>query len=294
MPCKQCSDSTPSSTSASALFKMGSRRAAARFALAALCSTLPASARNIWLDAEATAQALAEDAECHDSQCAFNALQMGRSAGSSQVEAEADVGLNFTSDLPTYGYQHWATTTQYGDSSKTACGGLDTSKLVQGTRWHNVASAQSMWHDCKDHANCWCGKPGGGHGTAGMGCLSCAKGRFLRTAYGIKLKALFSLAETDAAEARSDMGDDEAGSPFSSEEVFIVVGDLCPTLGNDDWCPRKAGEKNSYGSFNHFDFSHLPKSIRHIGSQPNFNFVFSPMECPHELARRFSQHSACR
>jgi len=229
-----------------------------------------------WASMEAE-EALAKDGECNSndpSGCALHALQMGGKKAAEDLQAD----LNITSEMPHFGYQHFATTTTYGDSSKTACGGLDTAKLVAGTPYHNVASAQSMWLDCKDNGNCWCSKDGGGKGTVGMGCLSCAKGRFVKSSYGKLNHAIFSLSETNAS--KDDIGDEtEASSPFVTPEIVIVVGDLCPTLGNDDWCPRHPGEKNAYGSMHHFDFSHPPKSIwGYANGARNLNFVFTKVD----------------
>lgn len=53
-----------------------------------------------------------------------------------------------------------------------------------------------------------------------MGCLSCAKGRFLRSGYGTKGKALYSLEQEKSEES------DDTESPFMSEEIIVVVGDL--------------------------------------------------------------------
>lgn len=189
-----------------------------------------------------------------------------------------------------YGYHHWATTTMYGDAPRAACGGIDTHRLVAGTRYHSVASAQSMWRNCNGNGACWCGSPGGGSGTTGMGCLSCAKGRFLYSGYGQKGKALYSLAETESEE---ESGADTE-SPFMSEEIIVVVGDLCPHPGNEDWCPSQAGHRNAYGSFNHLDFSHYPDSVPHSRSIPNKNFVFSRIECPGDLKQRYYSMSQCR
>lgn len=77
------------------------------------------------------------------------------------------------------GYAAYATTTRYGDADRAACGGMHTGALIGGLPYYSVASAQSMWSGC-----CWCGGAGGGRGTMGLGCFSCAKGRFLKNAYG--------------------------------------------------------------------------------------------------------------
>ncbi|CAJ1349857.1 unnamed protein product [Effrenium voratum] len=123
--------------------------------------------------------------------------------------------VNTNSSFPLYGYHHWATTTQYGEAPHAACGGIDTKKLTAGTRFHNVASTQAMWKDC-NHDGCWCGKPGGGQGTAGMGCLSCAKGRFLCSAYGTHGKPLRLAEMRSETNAEEDL---QSACPFASEEA---------------------------------------------------------------------------
>ncbi|CAE8582488.1 unnamed protein product [Polarella glacialis] len=124
-----------------------------------------------------------EATEAQPLDASFNSTS-GAEAEELQLISETGL-MNFTlgsSALGGYGgYSQFATSTSYGDSSKAACGGLHTGELVSGTRYYNVASAQSMWKGCKTHGNCWCGASGGGSGTLGMGCFSCAKGRFLRS-----------------------------------------------------------------------------------------------------------------
>eukprot|EP00930_Biecheleria_cincta_P053051 TRINITY_DN3839_c0_g1_i1.p1 TRINITY_DN3839_c0_g1~~TRINITY_DN3839_c0_g1_i1.p1 ORF type:complete len:257 (+),score=36.03 TRINITY_DN3839_c0_g1_i1:51-821(+) len=196
--------------------------------------------------------------------------QAGAAFADNLSKAEAELSklntsfLEFSASGTTWGgYQHLATSTVYGDSTKAACGGLDTWELVKGTPYYNVASAQSMWRNCGNHANCWCGASGGGSGTHGMGCFKCAKGRFLHSRYG------------------------KAFGGFASEEIVVVVGDLCPHLGNQKWCPEKAGQRNDYGSLNHLDFSHPPAGIH------NNDFVFTPISCPDDLRARYDQLSQC-
>ena len=189
-----------------------------------------------------------------------------------------------------YGYHHWATTTMYGDAPHAACGGINTAELVRGTPYYNVASAQAMWRDCGGTGNCWCGQSGGGGGTVGMGCFTCAKGRFLNNAYGTRGRALWALMEEGASESSSS----NLTSPFASEEIILIVGDLCPHAGNEDWCPSSPGRKNAYGSFHHLDFSHYPRNIDTSHSVPNLNFVFNMIECPHDLWERQRRQSRCR
>lgn len=248
-------------------------------------------------------RALQEDSECSSAECTFNALQLNTAAVQGALDKDQEhesvidedgVFVNTSSQIPLYGYHHWATTTMYGDAPRAACGGIDTHALVAGTPYHNVASAQSMWQNCNGNGACWCGKAGGGGGTTGMGCLSCAKGRFLRSGYGEKGKALYSLEESESLEESASESEDDVDSPFMSEEIIVVVGDLCPHPGNEDWCPTSPGQKNAYGSFNHLDFSHYPNSVPHSRSIPNKNFVFSRIECPKDLRDRYWGMSRCR
>ncbi|CAJ1346507.1 unnamed protein product [Effrenium voratum] len=162
------------------------------------------------------------------------------------------------------GYQTFATTTRYGDADAAACGGMHTGSLVGGLPYYSVASAQSMWKGC-----CWCGHSGGGQGTHGLGCFSCAKGRFLRSAYGLR--------SPDNAQRHG----------FASGEIIIVVADLCPHQGNERWCPERPGQHNNYGAHNHLDFSHPPPGI------DNNNFVFTPIQCPYDLQERYHHLSRC-
>jgi len=203
---------------------------------------------------------------------AFGALaqaRLGESNASNQSRPEVPDSLpsrapmNFTQELATRlsllaaksmaGYGHHATTTRYGDTGASACGSVSTAELVSGTHYYNVASAQAMWGG---HC-CWCGKSGGGGGTTGLGCFSCAKGRFLK----------------------------HGGHGFASEEIHIVVGDLCPHAGNERWCPEKPGRVNSVGSHNHLDFSRPPPGI------DNNVFVFTPTSCSSELRQRYERLS---
>merc|ERR1712039_426687 len=167
------------------------------------------------------------------------------------------------------GYAYMATTTRYGDADASACGAMSTAALVAGTGYYQVASAQSMQGgDC-----CWCGKSsslnGYTSGTAPMGCLQCAKGRFInrKPNYGRRLMS---------------------NSGFASSEIHVVVGDLCPHVGNEHWCPAQPGQTNAVGSKNHFDFSHPPAGI------DNNYFVFTPVECSPQLKQRMRAMSRCQ
>lgn len=155
------------------------------------------------------------------------------------------------------GFSWKATTTRYGDAGASACGSVNTAELVAGTDYYNVASAQAMWGG----ACCWCGKSGGGGGTCGLGCFSCAKGRFLNHHGG-----------------------------YASGVINIIVGDLCPHTGNERWCPASPGQVNSEGAHNHLDFSRPPPGI------DNNIFVFSPASCSREIRHRYEKlsHGRCR
>ncbi|OLQ02037.1 N-acyl-aromatic-L-amino acid amidohydrolase (carboxylate-forming) [Symbiodinium microadriaticum] len=96
------------------------------------------------------------------------------------------------------GYEHLATTTRYGDTCCASCGSIDTAKLVRGTGFYAVASAESM----QDHG-------------IGMGCLSCAKGKFLPAhPFSYPLWA-------------------QPGAGIFEREIKIVVADTCPHHGNE-------------------------------------------------------------
>merc|ERR1712066_57274 len=87
-------------------------------------------------------------------------------------------------DLPSMqGYQYLATTTRHADTCCASCGSVDTAKVVQGSEYFAVASAQAMQDLFQDSSCCWCGEAGPGtgpgSGVAPMGCGACAKGRFL-------------------------------------------------------------------------------------------------------------------
>lgn len=183
----------------------------------------------------------------------------GTIEGHSLSFSQADVSLASLG-----GYAHFATTTRYGDAAKSACGALSTSQLVKGTRWFNVASSQSM----QGGSCCYCQGGRGGGGTVGMGCLSCARGRFLRSSHGF-----------------SNFHSETGHGAYASGEIFAIVADICPA--NSEWCPGKPGQKNHYGSYNHLDFSRPPAGI------DNNNFVFTPMTCPAEISARYHRLSKC-
>jgi len=173
----------------------------------------------------------------------------------------------------TYGYEHLATTTRYLDTCCASCGKMDTAALVAGTNYFAVASAQAMQNMFGGRSGecCWCGQAGPGcgqgTGTVGMGCSACAKGRFIK-----KLPY-------DAPVG--------AGGGLFEKEFNIVVADICPHKGNEAWCPERAGEQNTFGSKNHFDWASPPPGF------DNYYFAFTPMPCSPEISQRFHSRSKC-
>ena len=167
------------------------------------------------------------------------------------------------------GYDHVATTTRYGDTCCASCGSIDTGRLVRGTGFYAVASAESM----QDHGigdGHYCTKDASSHGgTQGMGCLSCAKGKFLPAhPFSYPLWA-------------------QPGASIFQREIKIVVADTCPHNGNEAWCPARQGRGNKFGVKNHFDFANPPAKY------DNYYFVWTKIECPGRVKRRYAQLSRC-
>jgi len=169
------------------------------------------------------------------------------------------------------GYDYMATTTRYGHTSLTSCGGVDTIKIVKGTNYYAVASAQSMQSSFERVAGSWCGKNGGGGGTAAMGCGACGKGRFL-----------YGHPQSYPLYVKKD-------APIFQKEINFIVVDTCThEAGNLKWCPGTAGKANKYGALNHLDFADPPPQFDH------YYFAFSPAPCPEDLKRRFAAQSQCK
>lgn len=208
-----------------------------------------------------------------------------------------------------HGYAFTATTTRYGETPASGCGGIDTRELVKGTNYIVVASAQAMqsiypsdfpcqWDceengkkvdrcpyskcgnggdgqaigdcTCKQIGPCWCGSShpeAPMQGTASMGCFTCGKGRFVR---------------------KRPYWNDVDAEAFATDEIHIVVGDVCPYGSNAKWCPAQPGDVNACGMKNHLDFVEYPAE----GLDNNF-FHFSPAPCSAELQQRFAQLSKC-
>eukprot|EP00440_Ansanella_granifera_P072688 gb/GFBE01078880.1/.p1 GENE.gb/GFBE01078880.1/~~gb/GFBE01078880.1/.p1 ORF type:complete len:251 (+),score=54.53 gb/GFBE01078880.1/:1-753(+) len=167
------------------------------------------------------------------------------------------------------GYEHIATTTRYGDTCCASCGSVSTAKLVEGTGFYAVAAAESMQsHGIGDGH--YCTKDGSSSGgTTGMGCLSCAKGRFI------------------AAHPMSYPMWAQPGDAIFQHEINLVVADSCPHAGNEAWCPSRPGGQNNFGARNHFDFAHPPHKF------DNYYFAWSKTECPHVIKERYAKLSKC-
>ncbi|CAE7735266.1 unnamed protein product, partial [Symbiodinium sp. CCMP2456] len=164
------------------------------------------------------------------------------------------------------GYDHLATTTRYGDTCCASCGSIDTAKLVAGTGFYAVASAEAMQaHGIGDGH--YCTKDASG--SSGMGCLSCARGKFLwYHPFDYPLWA-------------------QKGSSIFRKELKIVVADTCPHKGNEAWCPGRQGSSNQFGVRHHFDFASPP------GKYDNYYFAWKKMECPDYIKRRYASLSRC-
>ncbi|CAK9060874.1 unnamed protein product [Durusdinium trenchii] len=167
------------------------------------------------------------------------------------------------------GYEHLATTTRYGNTCCASCGNVDTARLVNGTGFYAVAAAQSMQTGGRGDGHYCTSSATSRNGTVGMGCLSCAKGRFLK-AHPF-LYPLWAQPE----------------DPIFNEEYRLVVADTCPHRGNEAWCPGADGRANHFGVKDHFDFAAPPPKF------DNYYFVWSKMECPENLKTRYAQQSRC-
>jgi len=202
-----------------------------------------------------------------------NAFPRGSAARSSAYWSNASLALAAAVSLPvTEGYEYLATTTRYGDTCCASCGSVDTARVVQGTEYFAVASAQAMQDSFQDGSCCWCGKAGAGtgrtSGVAPMGCGTCARGRFIQK------------RPYDAPMWGS-------GKLFQ-KEIKLVVADICPHTGNEAWCPAHVGDTNTFGSKNHFDFAAPPPEF------DNFYLAFTPEPCPAEVLQNLRSMSQCR
>merc|ERR1719291_958004 len=116
------------------------------------------------------------------------------------------------STMDMHGHEYLATTTQYANTDIASCGKIDTIKAVAGTGFYAVASAQAMQDHFPGGSCCWCGASGSdnshGTGVAPMGCMQCAKGRFIRK------RPYNQPVWVDHA--------------LFHKEIHIVVADICP------------------------------------------------------------------
>ena len=167
------------------------------------------------------------------------------------------------------GYDHLATSTRYGDTCCASCGSVNTRELVKGTGFYAVASAESMQANGIGDGHYCTSSPHSQRGTTGMGCLSCARGKFLKA---------HPFSYPLWAGPRDDI---------FSKEIKIVVADTCPHSGNEGWCPKSQGQGNRFGVKHHFDFTNPPAKY------DNYYFVWSKMECPGRIKRRYAHLSRC-
>jgi len=204
--------------------------------------------------------------------CALNALQTkgllrDPAEDSSKTdprwaENSSDLGVGWAPPPHPTSHRYMATATRYGTNPLTSCM-LDSAALVRGTDYLPVASAEAMQSGC-----CICNGNGGGSGTVGMGCGACAKGKFIR-----KLPRGYKIWTPES-------------EPIFHKEYNIVVADIC--VGGDMWCQKHAGQKNTFGVQNHFDFAIVPDHF------DNFYFEFTPTPCSGEIQSRLKRMMKCR
>mmetsp|Transcript_15982 Transcript_15982/g.34591 ORF Transcript_15982/g.34591 Transcript_15982/m.34591 type:complete len:265 (+) Transcript_15982:174-968(+) len=168
-----------------------------------------------------------------------------------------------------FGFPYIATTTRYGTNPFTACD-MDSAALVAGTDYLPVASAQAMQDKFPAGGCCRCGEStSSGASTAGMGCGTCGKGRFVRQLP----RGFYIWTPSDAQ--------------IFQKEYDIVVVDICPKSQNGMWCPSTPGTTNTFGVHNHFDFAIVPQHF------DNFYFAFQPAPCSPEMEARIQRMSSC-
>jgi len=213
-----------------------------------------------------------------------------------------------------HGYAYLASSTLYGQTPATACGGVDTVKLVEGTGYIAVASAQAMqpvydenyggcgWecHDETGQSVELCEYSQCASNTAAQGCTcrqvgACWCGQASSTnnaSTGTASMGCFSCAKARFLSERPYGGNSEhvgEGEDFVGEELKVVVADACPYGPNSQWCPARPGDVNSCGLKNHFDFTVYPAGL---GIDNNF-VVFTPEPCSEELQQRIAASSKC-
>jgi len=242
----------------------------------------------------------------------------GGSGGDSASGAEAESRLSDNSSVlvpspQSLGYVFAATSTQYGQTPAAACGGVDTVKLVKGTGYIAVASAQSMQSLYTSYGGCGaechdetgkqvesCEYSQCASNTAKQGCKckqvgACWCGQSspeIVASTGTASMGCFSCARARFLRERpynSDSANPVEDSEFVGEEVKIVVADSCPYAPNSQWCPARPGDVNSCGMKNHFDFTAYPAGL----SIDNNFVVFTPEPCSAELQQRINATSKC-
>lgn len=63
--------------------------------------------------------------------------------------------------------------------------------------------------------------------------------------------------------------------------------DICPHTDNGMWCPKRPGQTNTFGVYNHLDFATVPPNF------DNFYFQFDTEPCDKEMQSRLARMSNC-
>ncbi|KAL9624209.1 MAG: hypothetical protein Q9160_001456 [Pyrenula sp. 1 TL-2023] len=149
-----------------------------------------------------------------------------------------------------------ATTTRYFDNQEGACGcgtssgafpwqlGISTSS---NPKIYTAAASQALFDSS---GSSWCGS----------GCGTC-----------------YELTSTGAAPQGQGTGG------VSGQSIIVMVTNLCPNNGNQQWCPTVGG-KNNYGFSYHFDIN-AENEI--FGDNPIVNF--QQVACPGQASSDYAQ-----
>jgi len=141
-----------------------------------------------------------------------------------------------------------ATTTRYSDGLDTACGCSPSSvKGMNSNAFYTAAVNQGLFGGTSS----WCGG----------GCGKCYK-----------------LTSTGTAPKAGTGTGGKAG-----QSILVIVTDLCPTNGNEEWCSEPGGS-NKYGYNYHFDIM-APSEV--FGDNPVVDFEETP--CPTTASSVFGQ-----
>ncbi|KAI1293922.1 glycoside hydrolase [Xylaria venustula] len=145
-----------------------------------------------------------------------------------------------------------ATTTRYYDGQEGACGCGSTSGAFSwslGSDGFYTAAASQALFDSSNST--WCG----------AGCGTC-----------------YQLTSTGSAP------DSSAGTGgVSGQSIIVMVTNLCPYNGNQQWCPEVGGS-NQYGYQYHFD---IMAESEVFGDNPVV--TFESVTCPSAAISDFSQ-----